>query len=267
MSTALIIGSEAARQYLPNFREPKDFDLFTDNGFLSQGDLTDDGLRIEPFWHESFKEWLTQDETRYATLDELYTLKVSHSYWELPNGSWDKHMADVVLLKQAGAQLDLGLHKLLYKVWEEKHGKKKVNLQQDKMAFFEDAVRRIYDHDSIHYSVAYGERPIYETCFKDGPDSVEMDMAKIKALPFEECIRLFREEIYATALERWVIPANYRVSPRLAYARAVKKTITSLTKGWSARFLVENYAIIRAPDMDYVKHHKSKSHLLIALEK
>lgn len=258
---ALVVGSTAMQRYVPDCRAPKDFDVFSD--YYRSG-ASYKGRKIDAFWHHSFAGWVT-DSLRYATLDELYTVKVSHSYWVLKNGSWEKHMSDIVALKRAGATLDLNLHKLLYSVWEEKHGKKRVSLQQDKESFFTDAVVRIYDHDSIHYSVAYGDRPIYESVFKDGQE-IEMDMNKVKALPFDERVRLFREEIYATALERWVIPSEYKVSPRLAYARAVRKTITSLTKGWSARFLVENFESIRKPDMDYVQHHLSKKNQLIPLE-
>jgi hypothetical protein len=260
--TTLIIGSTAAKHWLPGWREPKDLDLFSDCGPTTDARTVP---HVDVFWHSSFADWLVSGDLRMATLDELYTIKVSHSYWVLDNGTWEKHMRDIVQLKQAGARLDLNLHTLLYKVWEEKHGKKKVNLDMTKDEFFSDAVERIYDHDSIHYSVAYGDKPIYEAVFVDGQE-IAMDMRKIKLLPHDECVKLFREEIYATALERWVIPSNYRVSPMLAYTRALKKTITSLTKGWSARFIVENYAEFRRPDIDYVAHHKSKSHLLIPLD-
>lgn len=260
--TTLVIGSTAAKKLLPDWREPSDFDVFSPafTGFSPKGQ------HVDEFWHPSFGEWwLTERDTRYATLDELYTIKVSHSYWVLKNGSWDKHMYDLIQLKRAGAKLDLELHKLLYKVWEEKHGKKRVDLNMTKDEFFTDAVKRIYDHDSIHYSVAYGDAPIYENMFVDGQE-IAMDMAKIKGASFETQVKLFREEIYATALERWVIPSGYTVSPRRAYADALKKTITSLTKGWSAMFISDNFETFAKPDMDYVAHHLSKSHLLIPLE-
>ncbi|WP_190822006.1 DUF7275 domain-containing protein [Saccharopolyspora pogona] len=253
--TYLVIGSTAMRAYIPECREPKDLDVFTQ--------LPLDGA--ETFWHPSFEEWITPGTARYATLDELYTLKVSHSYWELKNGSWDKHINDGMALKAAGARLLLDLHKLLYKVWEEKHGKKKVDLSQEAEDFFSDAVKRIYEHDSIHDSVAYGDRPLYESVLKDGA-SVDIDMGKIRGLPFEDKVRLYREEIYATALERLVIPSGYKCSPRRAYSWALRRTITSLTKGWSARFLVENYDVFRSPDCDYVARHKEKKHKLFPLE-
>src|SRR5690606_15193909 len=127
------------------------------------------------------------------------------------------------------------------------------------------AVRRVYDHDSIHDSVAYGERPLYESVLKDG-HSVQVDMSKVRALPYTEQIKLFREEIYATALERKVIPSDYKCSPRAAYAWALRRTITSLTKGWSARFIVTNYDVFHRPDMDYVARHRSRADRLIPLE-
>jgi hypothetical protein len=238
---------------VPGSRLPKDTDVFSDNPAPSW----------DSFWHPKFEGWF--QGFRSATLDELYTIKVSHSYWSLPNGSWNKHMSDIVVLKRAGATLDLDLHDLLYSVWEEKHGKKRVNLNMDKQAFFSDAVTRIYDHDSIHESVAYGEHPMYDSMLAGG-QQIKMDMTVIKAMSFEDQVKLYREEIYATALERWVIPSEYRISPRRAYAMATQKTITSLTKGWSARFLVENYETFRIPDMDYVQHHKSKAHKLVRLE-
>lgn len=250
----LIIGSTALKAYDPKCRKPKDLDAFTD----------DPNFVGDKFWHPALADWLPDGTDRFATLDELYTIKVSHSYWVLKNGSWDKHMLDVVRLQNLGGELDWQLHALLYSIWKEVHGNKRVNLQMSKADFFADAVVRKYDHDSIHYSVAYEDAPIYEDCFVDGQD-IEMDMAKIKALPWDRLVKLYREEIYATALERWIIPSDYKFSPRRAYAMALQKTIVSLTKGWSATFLVDNYQTFRTPDIDYVAHHLSKKDQLILL--
>lgn len=255
----LVIGSVAMAEYVPNCRTPKDLDVFSPTPFCGE----------EGFWHDSFTDWIDEvtPAGRLATLDELYTIKVSHSYWDLRNGSWNKHINDAVALKAAGAKILPELHALLYKVWEQEHGKKQVNLNQDAADFFADAVRRKYDHDSIHASVAYGDVPMYERVLKDG-ETVACDMAKVKALSFEDQVRLFREEVYATALERKVIPSDYTCSPRGAYAWALRRTITSLTKGWSARFLVENYDVFRKPDMDYVRLHLTpeRQNKLIPLE-
>jgi hypothetical protein len=244
------------KSVLPDARTPKDIDAYTPHDFLPD---------VDAFWDDRFSDWIPDGTFRYATLDELYTIKVSHSYWELRNGSWDKHMFDVVQLRRAGAKLDLGLHSMLYGVWEDEHGRKVVDLSQESDEFFSDAVKRRYVHDSLHESVAYGDRPLYESILKDG-HTVQMDMAKLKAMPFDDQVRLFREEIYVTALERLVVPNDYRFSPSRAYAWALRRTITSLTRGWSARFLVENFEVFRRPDVDYVAVHLANKHKLIELE-
>jgi hypothetical protein len=260
---ALIIGSVAMNRALNLIvRQPKDFDYFGTEPVIPLG-LTPTGTKIEPFWDESWSG--TQlDRDGFATLDELYTIKVSHSYWELKNGSWDKHMTDILFMKSRGAKLDLELHKLLYPVWVKTHGSKKMNLAQAAGNFFADAVVRIYDHDSIHDSVAFGDRPLYERILKDG-ETVDIDPDKLwNGMTFEEQVLLFREEIVATALERWMIPTNYRFSPGLAYKLALKKTITSLTRGRSARFIVTNFEHFMKPH-DYMAIHRSKQHKLIPL--
>jgi hypothetical protein len=259
--TTLIIGSMAAVQEhgCPLGRLPKDLDVFSDD---PMGIPKSDG-----FWDDRLYEWLGDgSETRFATLDELYTIKHSHAYWELPNGSWSKHMTDMLRLEDAGAELIPELHDLLYSIWVDRHGAKRVDLDMDAAEFFDDGVRRKYDHDSVHVSVAYGDRPMYERFLK-APPSVMIDMPKVWAASLEDQIRLFREEVYATALERIVIPKDYRCSPRAAYAWALRRTITSLTKGRSARFIVANYREFREPDHDYVARHRSRAEHLIPMER
>jgi hypothetical protein len=259
---ALIIGSTAMKFWFGDeVREPKDLDVFArpypELGFYPEAS--------DSFWHDSW-EGTQLDRTDIANISELYTIKVSHSYWELKNGTWDKHMADILFLKSKGAVLDLELHKLLYPVWVETHGKKQMNLAQAAGDFFDDAVNRIYDHDSIHDSVAFGERPMYERILKDGA-TVDIDPDKMwNGLTFDEQVMLFREEIVATALERWMIPTNYRFSPGLAYKLALKKTITSLTKGRSARFIVTNFDQFYKPH-DYMSIHMAKRDKLLPLDK
>lgn len=266
MIYAMPVGSWALNQHVGGggLREPKDFDIWTNDPKFP---ATYDGLRVETFWHDGLVEFFENRPTDavWPDIDELYTIKASHAAWALPNGSWDKHMFDLVKLKELGAQLQDDQFARLYKVWEQLHGKKIINLQQEKDEFFTDAVTRIYDHDSIHDSVAYDDEPMYVQTLKPG-STVDVDMKYIKSMPFEDQIKLFREEVYATALERWLIPNDYKFSPRRAYARALKKTITSLTKGWSSKFLVLNYDIMRDPDSDYLQRHLDKKHKLVPLE-
>lgn len=247
----MIIGSLAMKKHFPEAREPKDRDAFLKYDFPGW----------EVFWHESFpEEWAGMN---VASPDFLYTLKVSHSFWDL-HGTWAKHMHDVLFLKSKGAKFDREAYDILYPVWKAKHGKNRVNLNQSKDDFFADAVNRKYDHDSLHLSCCYGERPLYERILRDGSE-VLTDRAKFDNLSYEDQLRVIREETYATALERWVIPSDYRVSPRAAYAKAMKKCITSLFKGEMALWIVLHYEDLYQPDIDYVALHHSKADQLILL--
>lgn len=245
MVSELIIGSSAIRYWFPDFpREPKDLDVWTRSPSM---DRTQDF-----FWDDRLDDWFAMRESfvfrgAVAHPAELYTMKVSHASWDLPNNSWPKHMHDIVWLKARGARLVPEMWTILQEIWKDRHGRPKVNLNQESGAFFTDAVVRIFDHDSIHDTVAHYERPLWIEVLKDG-ESVAMDMAKVWALDPGDQVRLFREEVYATALERWLIPAwerGERFSPTLAYMLALRKTITSLTKGQSSRFMIENYEVFR----------------------
>lgn len=258
--TRLVVGSVAMRYHLSGSREPKDLDVFTNEPMPAE---TFGGLRVETLWHDSFAS-LFGSGNRVATLDELFTIKTSHSAWELKNGSWTKHMNDSVRLREAGAVLLPELYAGLYAVWEELHGRKGVDLAKDKTAFFSDAVRRTYDHDSIHRAVAYGDEPLYERFLKPG-ETVAMDMAKVWASDEATIIQLFREEVLATALERIMIPSDFTASPGRAYLWALRRTITSLTKGRSSLLMALHYEELRSPDPDYVSRFRSRKDRLIIL--
>jgi len=238
-------------------RTPSDLDVIVPPGWgHTEGDIFWDNRLLE--YREQY--WWLQDE--YMSLDDLYTMKVSHQYWELPNGSWNKHMYDIVEMKKAGAILIQRFHDILYPIWEDLHGKKKMSFMS-KDAFFEDAVVRKYDHDSIHDSVAYNEEAMYVQTLKQA-DHTAVDMDYIKGMKYEDQVLLYREEVAATALERILIPRDYKGSPGAAWTWALRRTITSLTKGWSAQFIVENYEDFARPD-DYVGRHLANKERLILL--
>jgi hypothetical protein len=248
----MLIGSKAAKFWYPDFREPKDEDHFS----------PDPDLPGDNFWHESFPSHWADNVTANPVM--LYTIKVSHSPWALQNGSWEKHMNDILFYQDKGVDFSREAWEILHPVWKEVHGQKRVNLNKTKEDFFGDAVIRKYDHDSLHDSVAYGDEAMYIRILKEGSD-VLVDNDKFWAMSHEDKLKTIREEVYATALERWVIPMDYRISPRMAYARAMKKSITSLFKNEWALFIILNYKDLYKPDFDYVAQHKSKSHKLILL--
>lgn len=225
-------------------RSPRDMDIFGD----------EEVENAEVFYHPDLEKW---NWAPMAYPDELYTIKVSHAFWNL-HGTWSKHMGDIVWMQRKGLKFIPELFDILYPIWEERYGKKKANLNAKPEDFFNKNVHRVYDHDSIHRSIAYYDRPLFERILRDGHE-VAVDKAKFEALSYEDKLKLVREEVYATALERQLIPSNYKSSPRAAYAWAMMKTVTSFSKGWFPLFIVLNYQDLYKPDVDYVKRHKENS--------
>lgn len=249
--TKIVIGSTAARYHFPDWREPKDLDIFTDE------DIPGDN-----FWHPALHRWFGHSEDRMATPNELYTIKASHMGWELKNGSWRKHAFDVYKFQQAGAQIEQPLYEILYEVWTEKHGPKRVNLNLEPKEFFNAHVYRPYDHDSLHDSVAFEPGvPLYTKILQDD-HPVMVDRDKWNALPYQDQLNMVREEAYATALERFMIPSKYEYSARKAYDWSIQKTITSFSKGWWCDFAIANWQHFVRPNMDYVQHHLNNFHLV-----
>lgn len=264
---ATLIGSHAMRYWFKDARQPgMDADLHGVAGPAPHERVWADicGLRIDAFVDERLGAW---DWGLTATPDELYTLKISHAFWEI-NGwrEWDKHAGDIVFLERKGAQFLRPLYDIVLPIWQERYRRNPTNLSQSAGKFFADAVDRKYDHDSVHESVAYGERPLYESILADGSE-VAVDNSKFWAMDFDTQIKLVREEVYATALERILIPDGYKQSPRRAYHWALRRTITSLFKGEWALFVLLNLDLLMVPDCNYMQRHLDNIDKCIILEK
>lgn len=250
----ILVGSQVLAQHIPGVI-PRDTDYFSDTPIPG----------AETFYHPLLEEytWENGKENSVATLDELYTIKVSHSYWELRNGSWGKHIKQMMEMKNHGAKFIPELHDLLYRIWEETHGKKKANLEKEPEEFFTSTVKRFYEHDSIHAAVAYGDEPLFNKILRDG-HKVAVSREKFEALPHEEKLNLVREEVFATALERQVIPAGGE-GWRAAYPWALKMTLTSFSKGWFATFIALHFDELCRCPLNYWERMEENRNRLIPL--
>lgn len=245
----VLIGSQALSCYIPDVT-PKDIDYFSEHPIEG----------AETFYHPDLEQWSWGE---VATLDELYTIKVSHIFWELKNGSWAKHFFHMVKMEKHGARFIPELYEILYPIWEERYGPKKANLNQSADEFFSSTVDRVYEHDSLHDAVS--DDPMFRKILKDGSD-VAVDREKFEALSYDEKIQTVREELYATALERLIIPSDYRFYYKMAYATSLKKMLTSYSKGWFALFVALNANTLRKCETDYVELLRLNSDRLIPLE-
>lgn len=257
MSRTLFVGSNAAAKLIPGFRAPKDDDRFSD--------LEVPGT--DTFWHPSLEEWLPDGTFRSATLDELYTIKISHQTHIIGNDLiWNKHLGDIIVFERNGAQFLPELHDLLAPIWKEEYRKNKtVLVGKSKEQFFDDAVKRVYDHDSLHRSVAIQDEPMYERILKDG-SPVDCSWEKFEALTREEQLILCHEEVAVTALERILIPNDYKGSPMAAYHWAFRRVCTSLFKNKWATFVLRNAGTLSKPLVQYKQWHLDRKDRLIPLE-
>jgi len=260
-----LIGSAAMQHRFPDYRRRPNSDVDLQASTQEEYDrIVSDDNEVDVFFNPALAAW---DWNPIASAEELYTMKVSHSFWEIGGDSrnWQKHMNDIVFMQRKGVEFIRPLYDILYPMHKEMHGKKRTSLAQNAMNFFGDGVKRKYDHDSVHASIAYLDHPLFEDILVPGED-VMVDSAKFWAMDEDTKHMLVREEIYATALERILIPRDYKVSPMAAYAWATQRTITSLFKGEWALYLVLNYEKLCRPDCDYVARHLANADKLIPLQ-
>lgn len=252
----VLVGSAAAHMWRPDFRTYKDWDYFSNEVLPKESG----GKRVESFYHPDLEQW---DWWHVASLEELYTIKVSHLAW---SNNWVKHAKDAIWYQEQGVEFLPALYDILYPIWVEHYGKKRARLPKGTKAedFFNANVDRVFEHDSLHASVAYYDRPLFNEVLQDG-EAVAVSWSKFEALSHTDKLRLVREEVYATALERKVIPSDYQTSAVSAYRWALQQTITSFWKGKWSQWAILNLKDLVTPELDYVQLHKDNDRKLVRL--
>lgn len=255
---AILVGSAATKQHFPNFREPKDVDYWYDgeehvtkivNGKRHEYK----SVKVHNNLEQVFELYYHLYGKDVMPVNMLYTIKVSHAFWNI---HWEKTMNDIRFFQDNGAELNGSSFDLLYKAWEEIHGKKRAYLGKSNEDFFKDNVRRTYVHDDIHQVMAYNDAPLYLSCKKD-PDIAMLSKQIFDSWRYERKLQLCREEIYVTALERFIIPSTTDNANR-AYKMACRQLVTSMSKGWFPKFIVENWFVLHQMDKDYVSIFRSR---------
>lgn len=243
----IIVGSTAAKHWWDDWREPNDLDLWHgENSIYMKGRGEDVHILPNKVMN------LILDIDGYAVPDALYTIKLSHLGWD--NHAWEKHKQDALMMQHKDCKLVRPLYDALVEHWNKELGNKDfLSLSQNKEDFFTDNVNYVYDHDWLHSVVSFPNPPVYSLVLKEGED-VLVDREKFNQLPFEQRVRMFREEMTVIAMERWVIPSNGKISWWKAWQWSVRKTITSLTKGWATSFIVLNLEHFIKPDYSYFKN-------------
>lgn len=255
-----LIGSRAVK--LPGYRttDKSDYDIvYTDNPPKMECRAEMFHIDKNPAMH--MLSQYVEDSTvecgqtfLIPSAEALYTIKISHSFWDI---KWDKTMWDISFFQSNDIKIIPEFYKALYKGWEQIRGRKPANLNKSNDDFFTATVDRKYNHDDLHRATCYYDRPIYELCKYD------LSMAKIDKdlfdrLDLDKKIKMVKEEAYAIALERYMIPRDFEFNKELAYKRSLQKLVTSLSKGWFPEFIVLHWNMIKTLDYDYVKEFKKR---------
>ena len=177
-------------------------------------------------------------EVIIPSIDVLYELKTSHRY--LKNSPhFLKTLNDRLILENAGAKV---VHpEFLKRREKETYNYAHPKLNVDKYNFFkDDAIKYIYDHDTIHIAMAHKEKPAY-TYFK--PEDKEVMVSRSMWDSLDEETRLYSvvEESYVLALERSQIPHKGVITPTQSFDMALMKVCTSITSGWWREYAYNNY--------------------------
>ena len=207
---------------------------------------------------------------RFISLNELYTLKISHLFWDLPNNSWDKHIWDVNFMQENTGFLQRSLildheninlkfipelFELLYNYWNIIHGpNKRSNLEMTSEEFFDNAITYPIPHDDLHellvkHPYFEGNGPTYKKILKDGAE-VDVCMEKFKNLSEKDKFNLVIEEVFCMSVERYPKEMNYRKQ----FGRMLKKFILHHCKIEEGIWIIMNHKkLITNIPFDYVK--------------
>lgn len=171
-------------------------------------------------------------------INALFEIKSSHRYLK-DSPHFLKTMNDRLLLKEAGAQI---INKeFLSKREKETYTYKHPKLNVNKYNFFkDDNIKYIYDHDTIHISMAHKEKPAY-MYFKPEDKEVMVSRSMWDSLDEETKIYSIVEESYVLALERSQIPHPNVLTPLQSFELALMKVCTSITSGWWREYAYDHY--------------------------
>jgi hypothetical protein len=173
------------------------------------------------------------------SFDMLFTIKCSHKYLKNSPHFW-KTATDYHIMKRMGAQVRPEYEAFL-KLREKEtytYTHPKLNVKKDDF-FKDDAIQYVWDHDTIHQSVARFERPAYTYYMEDG---AQVNCSKAKFFEIDQSIRLAGvvEEAAVLAIERSLVPHPGVMTPERAWKFALAKVCSSITSGWFRAFAYDH---------------------------
>lgn len=262
-----LTGSRAIECFFPNFRSTelygrnrediskRDWDIVGEGEKKEGIEYAPDGLFTDEVCQTYASDIIVETPVGMATVvNPVGIMLMKRSHLHRPIG-FEKHIRDYHFLKER-IQSNLindeyfTLLKKRTKATKDKYGDKHPSLKQNKKEFFDDYVKKVYEHDDIHYAVAYYDEPIYEK-LKLNQDTVFCEKDLWNNLSHDDKIKCVREEMFVIALERFLIP-DPRMPAKFATDKSLFRICTNLTSGWFRDFAIDNWPEIRNYEYDFV---------------
>lgn len=246
-----LIGSRALKNFFTDYRECKDYDFLVSEEFSEKDKQiirANSKEKIEFHFNKILLEYL--EKGNEITPNVLYTLKASHSFWNI---HWKKTMYDLKFFQSKECKIIEELFEKLYDFWCFKY--KRIitnNFEKTNEEFFEDLIDRKYPHDLVHECIKYYDEPMFNKIKIDKTKAL-CDYNLFLNLCYEDQLKVCREEIYATALERILIPFDFKTNILVAYFMGLKLLVTKMSDGWFTKFIITHFKDLEKPDLNYKK--------------
>ncbi|QGH74668.1 hypothetical protein KNU84_gp036 [Bacteriophage DSS3_VP1] len=271
-NTPMLIGSRA----MDYWKEGRTiFDRKTDWDFICSKvmfDLMKEKVKDRPFAHmtdEPRLEWHDPDHLNNGELYDnfkgrcgvevvglwgavliappklLYILKRSHAWRDRNHEKTLTHLWREELYKHKPSpnSFDEDLLKERIKLTKKAYPQGNPNLNQSVEDFFDDPVKKVFEHDWLHELYAYDGVPMY-TKLQPDPSKAWCAKDKWDQLAHYEKLYCVAEETYVIATERFMVPRGWKYPAPLAYYKALNKVCTTLCSGWFRDFAIDNYGPI-----------------------
>lgn len=246
----MLIGSRAIAHWNPDFkiRANSDWDIIgTPDGeeyFRMFLGIPGSG-RIE--WHDP-NHLNNKDMTGHVSnhICSLYGLAIMYRSHLHRDWNWDAHITKYhkFILPLLGNDLHLTDPILLerIKLTKKAYPQGNPNLMQSNEMFFDDPVKKVYDHDFLHELYAYEDRPMFEKLKHEGEEGKAWCAKDLwEQLSHLQKLQCVAEKSYVIATERFLVPNDWNYPTKKAFYFALKKICTTLTSGWFRDFAIDNF--------------------------
>lgn len=258
----MLIGSRALANWVPEFKCKPDADW----DFIGEQTVdVPEGAKVEIHSLDSLnnRDALIFDNRGVCSLLGLALIKRSHLHRDY---QFDKHitMYHKYILPNENSRFILKAYtnflKDRIKLTKKEFPQGNPSLKKTNDDFFDDAVKKVYDHDWLHELYAYDDRPMYEKLKKpDQLDQAWCEKDLWNELTQQQRNQCVAEECYVIATERFLVPKGFDFPPKLAYITALKKVCTTLTSGWFRDYAIDNYpSVYELFDINKVNQVKEK---------